>query len=118
MFHRRGGGDGGPSDVLVLMDEAAFPGCKLKCRIVGLIEGEQGGKGTAERNDRVIAIEIENHSYARVKHVDDLGKEFETGLEEFFVNYHRLEGKSYEVLAVEGPRAAYRAVKYAEKAAR
>src|SRR5579863_4714765 len=26
------GGDGDPLDVLVLMDEAAFPGCKLLCR--------------------------------------------------------------------------------------
>lgn len=112
------GGDGDPIDVLVLMDEAAFPGCKLKCRIVGLIEGEQDGKKAAERNDRVVAVEIANHSYARVRHVDDLGKEFEKELEEFFVNYHRLEGRSYKILAVKGPRAAYRAVKSAEKAAR
>src|ERR1700685_1789520 len=35
------GGDGDPVDVLVLMDEPAFPGCLLKCRIIGVIEGEQ-----------------------------------------------------------------------------
>jgi inorganic pyrophosphatase len=112
------GGDGDPLDVLVLMDEPAFPGCKLKCRIVGIIEGEQSDKKTSERNDRVIAIESANHSYARVTHVDDLGKEFEKELEEFFVNYHRLSGKSYQILAVKGPRAGYRAVKDAQKAAR
>ena len=110
-------GDGDPIDVLVLMDEAAFPGCKLKCRLVGLIEGEQAVKKSVERNDRVIAVEVANHSYARIRHVDDLGKEFEKELEEFFVNYHRLEGASYKVLALKGPRAAYRAVKGAEKAA-
>src|SRR5215831_19946718 len=33
--------DGDPLDVLVLMDEPAFPGCLLKCRVVGVIEGEQ-----------------------------------------------------------------------------
>jgi inorganic pyrophosphatase len=38
------GGDGDPLDVLVLMDEPAFPGCLLKCRIIGVIEGEQGDK--------------------------------------------------------------------------
>jgi hypothetical protein len=27
---------------LVLMDEPAFPGCLLRCRVIGLIEGEQG----------------------------------------------------------------------------
>ena len=26
------------------MDEPAFPGCKLTCRLVGVIEGEQGAK--------------------------------------------------------------------------
>src|SRR5882762_4480106 len=33
--------DGDPIDVLVLMDEPAFPGCVLKCRTIGVIEGEQ-----------------------------------------------------------------------------
>src|SRR5438477_12951430 len=29
-------GDEDPLDALVLMDEPAFPGCRLKCRIVGV----------------------------------------------------------------------------------
>jgi len=65
------------------LDESAFPGCKLTCRIVGLIEGEQGDKKRKERNDRVVAVENENHSFTRVRHVDDLGKHFEEELEEF-----------------------------------
>jgi inorganic pyrophosphatase len=36
--------DGDPVDVLVVMDEPAFPGCLVKCRIIGIIEGEQGEK--------------------------------------------------------------------------
>src|ERR1700757_1726224 len=36
------GGDADPWDVLVLMDEPPFPGCKRTCRIIGVIEGEQG----------------------------------------------------------------------------
>src|SRR5271165_5067100 len=74
--------DGDPTDVLVLMDEPAFPGCLLKCRVVGVIEGEQGKKKKKERNDRIVAVEKENHSYAFVKHVDDLGKKFVRELEE------------------------------------
>jgi inorganic pyrophosphatase len=112
------GGDGDPLDVLVLMDEPAFPGCKLTCRIIGLIEGEQGDKETKERNDRVVAVESENHSFTRVRHIDDLGKHFEKELEEFFVNYHRLSGKSYKILAVKGPNAGHRAVEKACKAVR
>jgi inorganic pyrophosphatase len=36
--------DGDPVDVLVLMDEPAFPGCVLRCRPIGVFEGEQGDK--------------------------------------------------------------------------
>src|ERR1700747_1913908 len=82
--------DGDPVDVLVLMDEPAFPGCLLRCRIIGIIEGK---KKKGERNDRIIAIEEANHSYAHVRHVKELGKKFVKELEEFFVNYHELEGE-------------------------
>ena len=33
--------DGDPIDVLVLMDEPAFPGCLICSRLIGVIEGEQ-----------------------------------------------------------------------------
>jgi inorganic pyrophosphatase len=113
------GGDGDPLDVLVLMDEPAFPGIKLTCRIVGVIEGEQGDKkDKKERNDRIVAVENDNHSYAHVKRIDDLGKKFERELEEFFVNYHRLSGKEYRILGLKGPAAAHRCVKQARKRAR
>jgi len=108
--------DGDPVDVLVLMDEAAFPGCLLKCRPVGVIEGEQGKKKERERNDRVVAIEQDNHSYAHVKHVDDLGKKFVRELEEFFVNYHQLSGKQYRILDVRGPGEARRRIRQGMRA--
>lgn len=111
-------GDGDPLDLLVLMDEPAFAGCKLTCRLVGVIEGEQGDKKKPERNDRVVAVESGNYSYAHVKRVDDLGKSFEREIEEFFVNYHRLIGKEYRILALKGPAAASRCVAKTRKKAR
>src|SRR6201987_2743244 len=110
--------DGDPTDVLVLMDEPAFPGCLLKCRVVGVIEGQQGKKKDKERNDRIIAVENENHSYGHVKHVRDLGKKFVEELEEFFVNYHRHLGKKYRILDVKGPAEAWRRIEDGRKAAR
>src|SRR5580693_4345048 len=108
--------DGDPTDVLVLMDEPAFPGCLLQCRLVGIIEGEQGKKKKRVRNDRIVAVEQENHSYAYVKHVDDLGKKFVRELEEFFVNYHRMLGKTYSIIGVKGPGEARRRIKDGERA--
>ena len=103
--------DGDPVDVLVLMDEPAFPGCVLTCRPIGVIEGEQGDSKDKERNDRIVAVEQDAHSWADIKTIDDLGKEFCRELEEFFVNYHRLSGKQYRVLDVKGPDQARKLVK-------
>jgi inorganic pyrophosphatase len=108
--------DGDPVDVLVLMDEPAFPGCLLRCRVIGIIEGEQGKKKECERNDRVVGVEEDNHSYAHVKHVKDLGKTFVKELEEFFVNYHDLSGKEYRILDVRGPAEAQRRIKQGMRA--
>jgi inorganic pyrophosphatase len=98
--------DGDPTDVLVLMDEPAFPGCLLHCRLIGIIEGEEGSKKDKVRNDRLVAVEQGNHSFANVDHIRDLGKKFVRELEEFFVNYHALSGKKYRVLDVKGPNKA------------
>ncbi|MFZ0293672.1 MAG: inorganic diphosphatase [Candidatus Sulfotelmatobacter sp.] len=59
--------DGDPVDVLVLMDEPAFPGCALTCRAVGVIEGEEVGKKGKVRNDRIVAVEQDAHSRADIK---------------------------------------------------
>ena len=103
--------DGDPIDVLVLMDEPAFPGCVLTCRPIGVIEGEQGDGKDTERNDRIIAVEQDAHSWADIKTIDDLGKEFCRELEEFFVNYHKLTGKQYRVLGIKSPNQARKMVK-------
>ncbi|HXM61690.1 MAG TPA: inorganic diphosphatase [Terriglobales bacterium] len=103
--------DGDPVDVLVLMDEPAFTGCLLSCRPIGVIEGEQGDKKNKERNDRIIAVEKDAHSWADIKTADDLGKQFVRELEEFFVDYHRLSREHYRVLGLKGPEQARKLVK-------
>ncbi len=110
--------DGDPLDALVLMDEPAFPGCRLSCRPIGVIEGEQGRRKKAERNDRIVCVEQGTHSYTHITHIEDLGKAFEKELADFFVNYHQLGGKSYRVLGVKGPARARRQVKACRKVAR
>jgi inorganic pyrophosphatase len=110
--------DGDPIDVLVLMDAPAFAGCVLKCRVIGVIVGEQQEGKKKTRNDRIVAVEKDTHSYAALTHVDDLGKPFVRELEEFFVNYHRLSAKEFKILAVRGPRFAHRRIDDARKAYR
>ena len=108
--------DGDPVDVLVLMDEPAFPGCLVRCRLIGVIEGQQESGKKKVRNDRLVAVEIGNHQWEHVDHIDRMGKKFVEELEEFFVNYHDLSGKKYRVLDVKGPHAARKQVARGMKA--
>jgi inorganic pyrophosphatase len=112
--------DGDPVDVLVLMDEPAFPGVLVKCRLIGIIEGEQEEKKgkNLERNDRIVAIEKANHSYADIKVIGDLGKKFLQELEDFFVNYHELSDEKFRVLDVKGPKQARKRIEDGIRAAR
>jgi inorganic pyrophosphatase len=98
--------DGDPIDVLVLMDEPAFPGCALMARLIGVIEGEQTAKQQTTRNDRLVAVAETAHMYANIKSIKDLPKKSLHEIEEFFVNYHKLQGKKYKLLAVKGEKTA------------
>jgi inorganic pyrophosphatase len=109
--------DGDPIDVLLLMDEPAFPGILVSARLVGVIEGEQIDGKKRIRNDRLVAVAEANHMYANIKKLDDLPRHFLKELEDFFVNYHRLEGKAYKLLGCKQADAARRLIKQAQKAA-
>jgi inorganic pyrophosphatase len=43
-----------------------------------------------------------------VRHVKELGNKFVKELEEFFVNYHDMEGKKYRILDMKRPAEARR----------
>jgi inorganic pyrophosphatase len=93
------GGDGDPLDVLVLMDEAAFAGCLVPSRLVGVIEAEQtetDGKRT--RNDRLIAVAANSHTHSHVTSINDLNDELVAQIEHFFVSYNDIKGKEFKVL--------------------
>ena len=110
-------GDGDPIDVLLLMDEPAFPGCLVPARLIGVIEGEQLDGKKKIRNDRLVAIAEANHMYANVLKITDLPAQFLRELQDFFVNYHQLEGKKYKLLGFHSARTAQRLIEKSEKAA-
>ena len=109
--------DGDPIDVLVLMDEPAFPGCAVKARLIGVIEGEQVDGKKMVRNDRLVAVAEVNHMYANIRTLKDLPAKWVDEVQDFFVNYHGLEGKKYKILGRRGHEVARRLIKDAQKAA-
>lgn len=109
--------DGDPIDVLLLMDEPAFPGVAVRARLIGIMEGEQSDGKKKVRNDRLLAVAEANHLYANIRSIQDLPSQFLHELENFFVNYHNLEGKKYKLLGCKDSATAQRAIQKARQAA-
>jgi inorganic pyrophosphatase len=110
--------DGDAIDVLLLMDEPAYPGCLVSARLVGVIEGEQLDGKKKIRNDRLVAVAEANHMYANIRTLKDLPSKWVEELQVFFVNYHNLEGKKYKLLGCKGAEAAFNLIKKAHKNAK
>lgn len=98
--------DGDPIDVLLLMDESAYPGCLVEARLVGVIEAEQEEDGETVRNDRLVAVAEEAHDYHHIKTIGDIDKSLLKELEHFFVSYNEVRGITFRLLNVRGPQHA------------
>ena len=109
--------DGDPIDVLLLMDEPAYPGVVVPSRLIGVMEGEQIEGKKKNRNDRLLAVAEASHQYANIKTNRDLPQEFLHELEEFFVNFHKQQGKEYQLLGCKGANEAMQLIRKARRAA-
>lgn len=108
------GGDGDPLDVLVIMDEPAFPGCVLECRIVGVLKAKQTERDKkTETNDRLIGVSVLSELYSDMKDINALGQNILKQIEQFFVSYNQLAGKKF---VPEGWKGAQEARKLIESA--
>lgn len=101
-------GDGDPVDLLILPEATLPVGSIVNVRILGILEAEQykDKEKKKRRNDRVIARLVESRLFAKVRHIDELGKTFVEELSAFFSTYKRLRGQTYTVIDVGGPDRA------------
>jgi inorganic pyrophosphatase len=91
------GEDGDPLDVLVIMDEPAYPGSIIESRIIGALKARQTEKNKkVEENDRLIAVSIVSNSYSEVKELKDINKNILDEIEHFFISYNEQAGKKFE----------------------
>jgi inorganic pyrophosphatase len=107
--------DGDPLDVLLLMDEPAFPGCIVEARVVGVIEAEQEEDGETIRNDRLIAVATVAFDYADIRTASDINPNLLHELEQFFLSLNRTQGKAFRVLGTKGPVQASKVIKAAAR---
>ncbi len=111
------GEDGDPVDILVFMDEPAFPGCIVPARLIGVIEAEQSEDGKTVRNDRLVAVVETPTNPAEYHSLAEVSRQRVDEIEQFFVSYNRIEGREFKPLARRGAERAWELVKAATREA-
>ena len=109
------GEDGDPLDILILMDEPAFPGCLVPSKLIGVIEARQTEGKESFRNDRLIAVAADSRNHTHVRFLGDLNANVVKEIEHFFVSYNQAKGKQFEILGTAGPERAKAIVRAAQK---
>jgi inorganic pyrophosphatase len=104
------GDDGDPLDVLLLMDEPAFPGCLVEARVLGVIEAEQTEGSKTERNDRLIAVAAKSPTHDSIKSLLKIEPKIIDEIEHFFVSYNAARGRKFKPIRRKGPAAATRLI--------
>ncbi|MGZ3886456.1 MAG: inorganic diphosphatase [Flavisolibacter sp.] len=92
------GEDGDPLDVLIIMEEPAFPGILVRCRLIGALEARQSREKEMIRNDRLIAVSLASHQYEEVHSLGNLPPHLPEEMEHFFISYNQQEGKLFQPL--------------------
>ena len=106
------GEDGDPLDVLVIMDEPAYPGCIVESRIIGALKAKQTERNKkTERNDRLIAVSVVSNSYSEVRSLEGINKNILDEIEHFFISYNEQAGKKFEPLGWAEAKEAVRLIK-------
>ncbi|MFT3702991.1 MAG: inorganic diphosphatase [Agriterribacter sp.] len=102
------GEDGDPLDVIILSEFTTFPGCTTSCRIIGCINAVQQESGSKKkiRNDRFVAIPEVSITFRRIKKISQLPEQMFKELNDFFINYNKIEGRKFSVLKLTGPEAS------------
>jgi inorganic pyrophosphatase len=100
--------DGDPLDVLVLGEDALFPGCLVTVQLIGVIQAEQTEHGKTFRNDRLLGAIETSVNLPVFQTIEDLQPERLDEIEAFFMAYNHLEGRHFTPLGRHGPALAAR----------
>jgi inorganic pyrophosphatase len=109
------GGDGDPVDVLLLADEASFPGCVVPARLIGVLEAEQTEGGKTVRNDRLVAVVETPYNPAEYRSLEEVNPQRLAEIEHFFVAYNAAEGRQFRPLARHGADRGRELVEHATR---
>lgn len=97
--------DGDALDVVLLTTYPLAPGILVKARPVAIMEMIDGG----ERDDKVVAVPVDDPRFEEVKDLTDLNKHFIKEMTHFFETYKKVQKKSVEVGTWHGAEEAMKA---------
>ena len=108
--------DGDPLDIMVIMDEPAFPGSLISCRIIGVAKAAQTDKSKkSKRNDRIIAVPVTSVTENELKSIHDLNENVIKEIINFFISYHAQRGEKFQPLGNGDAKEAIEIVKKNKK---
>jgi inorganic pyrophosphatase len=109
---------GSPLDALVLLEDATFPGCWVRARVVGVFWIRYDKQGESRREAKIITVAEGDPNFDGVQDLDQLPEHLLAELENFFDVYKMLEpDKDTHTRGWEGADAAYREVEAARRRA-
>ncbi len=82
------GADGDPVDVLIIVEEPTFPGCRVRIRPIGVLM-MRDEKGVDEK---ILAVPVADPRFQGIRDLKDLQKHWLVEIENFFSVYKELEG--------------------------
>jgi len=94
--------DGDPMDIMVLMEQATFPGCVIPARPIGIMGMIDGG----DKDYKILAVPVDDPRFKDINNISDIPSHILEEIEEFFKTYKNLEGKEVEVLGWESAEVA------------
>ena len=95
-------GDGDPLDVLILVEEPTFPGCRVRVRPIGVLHmRDEGGD-----DEKILAVPDGDPRFAEVNDLNDLPHHWLAEVKNFFATYKVLEGKATSTGEWKGAREA------------
>ena len=99
--------DGDPLDVLILVEEPTFPGCRVQTRPIGvlLMRDEKG------LDEKILGVPLADPRFSDIKDIDHVQKHWLIEIENFFNTYKLLEKKEADVEAWEDSAAAKKVLK-------
>ena len=98
--------DNDPMDILVMMNEATFPGCVVEARPLGMLKMIDKG----QPDYKILAVPANDPNFGHFKLFPDLPEHFLREVEHFFMTYKQLEGTQVESIGWVGTEEAKAAI--------